>query len=233
MRTPIVWWLALGVTGCGALTPMDLTQPLLLSSQTVGGTASALGINTALSNLDRGPQGLGQGQPVTLASTWASGFASLAAAPLFWRGISGLSDGGLAAVIPTGVWQSGSAWGVPNPLATLGQSRLNALPAPPGWGDRNWGGTGSTPVQAAGNTWGNSPTPGQYNLSRGAGGIGGWGIDTGFFTIPQAEQRRKLDQTLQDIDTRPGPVSSGGATKLDPKLFPFLHPVKGPLVPPK
>jgi hypothetical protein len=71
-----------------------------------------------------------------------------------------------------------------------------------------------------------------YNLSRGATDVAGWGMDSGFFSIPQEEKRRQMEAYLTQIDTSPTGVPGVGQTRLDPKKFPFLHPVKGPLTPP-
>ncbi len=253
MRTSIICVISLGlapgVVSCGMATPTAPVHPVLLTSQSFGSATDGLGYDGPLGAVNLGPSAYGLGLISGPMSVWASSFAGFAAVPAFaapWggpMGIGGLAAGGLGAQLP----QSG--WGTPSPwtgttqqtLAGLGQSGLNAGTAPVGWGSRTWGPSGTT-LGPSGGTWGVTPQPGQYNLSHGAADIGGWGLDAGFFSIPQQEQRQRLDQAMAKIDAGPAtparPTSTNsqvpaGTSKLDPAKYPFLHPVNGPLVPPK
>jgi hypothetical protein len=216
MRKSINGWLGLSmiVTGCGAVTPAGTAQPILLSSQALPGLGLGYAPNPAFSLVDRGPGRTASGMVSGPGSLWAARFADFAM-PSQWAALAA-GFGRPAGPVATPGWDP-LAMTTASPWSGLGQGGLTTTTPSPGWGNGSWG---------------TATRPGQYNLSRGATDIGGWGIDSGFFTIPQTEQRRQLDAALATIDAGPSPVGGGGATRLDPKKFPFLRPVKGPLIPP-
>jgi hypothetical protein len=147
-----------------------------------------------------------------------------------WSALAGLTNGGLGAAVPMATWDPRRAWATPAGGALAGMSGgLSALESPPGWGNKGWGPTSTSTT----GTWGQTSTPGMYNLSRGAADVSGWGLDNGFFTIPQEERRRQMDTYLQQVNTSPNGVPGAGQTRLDQSKFPYLRPVKGPLVPDK
>lgn len=102
----------------------------------------------------------------------------------------------------------------------------------PGWGNRGWGPGGAMNEAAAPTSTWAAPAPGRFNLDRGAGQIGGWGLDAGFFTIPQDRISAQMRAQLDAINQTPGNRAGAPQTNLDQTKFPFLRPVQGPLVPP-
>lgn len=239
------WGTGLVVAGCVA-PPGGPRAPIVLRTQTdvavSGGTtadppATAMPTATALSptmaaiTLMSGP-----------VSPWGLAFPRLADATVWqhfgwdglmnlsltgagggWTGVSGLSAGGLAAAVPVASWDPRRQWATP---ANGSLGTVTGRETPPGWGDQGWG-----PTAPDNGTWGQAAAPGQYNLSRGAAVVGGWGLDNGFFTIPQQEKRQQMDTYLQQVNASPNGVPGAGQTKLNQTQFPYLRPVKGPLVP--
>lgn len=139
-----------------------------------------------------------------------------------WQQPNKLNTTGPTPLIP-GVGSAGSRVGSGG-FGSAVTGGLGLDPGLPGWGTGTWGASGQPGLGQS--------APGQFNLSRGAGQIGGFGMDNGFFSIPQDEISKQIRAQMDAIDQSRTGVPGQGTTGLDPKKYPFLHPVKGPLIPP-
>jgi hypothetical protein len=232
--------LVAGLAAAGCMPPPTLARPpIVLQTQT---TTDATTAATPAATL--GPAMLAAALISGPGSPWGAGFTKMAdgaawqaltktlipAAPLAATStasggvssLTGLTRGGIGAAVPVANWDPRRAWATGAATPTLRES-------PPGWGDRTWG---PSTLTQSGSTWGQAPQLGMFNLSRGAAEVSGWGMDSGFFSIPQAETRRQMDAYLQQINSSPTGQAGVGQTRLNQSQFPFLRPVQGPLVPP-
>jgi hypothetical protein len=231
--------LVAGLAAAGCLPPPTIgpRPPIVLQTQ-----ATAAGTGTATPAATLGPAMFAVALISGPGSPWGAGFTQMADGAAWgalvktltpvpaaatapggsWSSLSGLTSGGIGAAVPVANWDPRRAWATGAAATTLRES-------PPGWGDRTWG---PSNLGQSGSTWGQAPQAGMFNMSRGAAEVSGWGMDAGFFSIPQAETRQQMDAYLEQINRSPTGQPGVGQTRLNQSQFPFLRPVQGPLVPP-